>query len=499
MEAPPAEGSIAKLSGGDEGGSPTRSGAEEALPRRLGHVVATAFVVGYVVGLSGIALIFPTTPSIPWLLAILALGGVYTAAGSLIYAELSTRVPRAGGEYAYVERAFGPRWGFFRAWAAFAVVLPATLALFVQIDVQFLESMFGGLTPVGEKVLAILLLTLGLWVNLFGVKLSGRVITTWGAVKVATIVVLAGGAVWLLAMGRTAPDAWAAPTGVPGGFDALALVVAAVPFALLLYDGSYDVVALAEDMREPRRTLPFALFWGLAVSFVLFAIMGTSVLLVGGYSRTSGNVLAVFQALGVVYGPSVQQVVLVAYFLVAFGGTTAILLAASRYAFGAARDGHFLPVFGRLAGERRTPIPALALVYACAVGYTLMAGINGLISFYAGALGVLSLLAIAALLVLRRRNLGAADHFRAPGGTWLPVAWGGVTLLVVAASSIDAAVQIGPAASVGLFVLLGTAFPVFALSRRASGHRPMRPALATASGDHPSPDATPDGRTAGEA
>jgi amino acid transporter len=251
-----------------------------------------------------------------------------------------------------------------------------------------------------------------------------------------------------------------------GGFGSIGFVVTAVPFALLIYDGAYDVVALAEDMKEPRRTLPFALFAGLAISFVLFSVLGAALLVVQGYGVASGDVVAVFRGLGTAFGPGVERAFLFAYTLVGFGGTTAILLGASRYAFGAARDGHFLAIVGRLHPRRKTPTAALFLVYLLCVGYALAAGINGLISFYVSALAALSLLAIAALLRLRRMGVGAQDHFRAPGGTALPLAWGAVTLLVITASLWDSASQIGIAGAVGLFVLLGLAFPVLALTRR---------------------------------
>lgn len=433
------------------------------LPGRLSAFVAACFVVGYVVGLYTIGLLVQTTSSAGMLVAVLLVGALYTVAGSLMFAELGTRFPRAGGEYAYVERAFGPRWGFFRAWAAFAVVIPATLALIVQIDVQFLEQLFGRLTPRGELLAAALLLALGFWANAFGIRSSGRLVVAWAAVKAVVLAALVAAALWVVTHGHGAPDALApAKAGAPWW----ALALAAVPVAMLMYDGSYDVVALAEDLREPRRALPRALLWGLGVSCALFTVMGLATLAVLGFGGATGNGLGVFASIGAAFGPGAQRAMLLLYFTVGSAGAAGILLAGSRYAFGAARDGHFFPLFARLHPRLDTPIPALALVFAFALGYLSLAGINGLVSFYVAALGLLSLLAVAALFRVRRLGLGASDHFRAPGGRWLPLAWAVATLAVTAASLWDAKAQIGLAGAAAMLLMLALAFPIHALASR---------------------------------
>lgn len=443
--------------------SPIAGGVEERLPGRLGTLEATSFVVAYVVGLYSIGLLLGVTPDVGWALALLAIGAVYTLMGSLVYAELGTRFPRAGGEYAFVERAFGARWGFFRAWASFALVIPATLALIAEIDVQFMERVFGALTPLGERVLAILLLSLGCWVNLFGIRTSGRVMLAWIAIKLAALGLLVVGAFGVLHAGLMPSDALRPASPPPG--PALLLLVAAVPVAMLLYDGAYDVVALAEDLRDSRRSLPRALLFGLAASAALFVVMALGSLAVLGY-HGAGAGLGVFDAIGASLGPAWEVAALGAYATVGYAGSSAILLSGSRYAFGAARDGHFFGAFAWLHPRLGTPVPALLLVWAVAVGFVLLGDIRALVSFYVSALGFLSFLAIAALLKFRRTGEGASGHFQAPGGAWLPLAWAFATTLVTGAALLDASRRIGLAGAALVVVMLGLAFPVHAAARR---------------------------------
>ena len=101
-------------------------------------------------------------------------------------------------------------------------------------------------------------------------------------------------------------------------------------------------------------------------------------------------------------------------------------------------------------------------MFALAVGYLLLADVRGLISFYVSALGVLALLSVAALLRFRRTGAGAADAFRAPGGVWLPAAWGIGTLLVLAAALADASARIGVSGALVVLLVLAAAFPAHA-------------------------------------
>src|SRR6478736_1114568 len=104
--------------------------------RPLGAVHAAALVVASMVGTG----IFTTTgvlltslPSPAVVLAAWALSGLLALCGAAVYAELGAMMPRVGGEYVYVSRAFGPVAGFMSGWVALIVVLTTAH----MIDVRF--------------------------------------------------------------------------------------------------------------------------------------------------------------------------------------------------------------------------------------------------------------------------------------------------------------------------------------------------------------------------
>jgi amino acid transporter len=104
--------------------------------RQLSVFDSTAVIVGIIIGVG----IYETSPAVAnslgspsAILAVWLVGGVLALIGGLCYAELATTYPKAGGDYIYLTRAFGPGTGFLFAWAHLSIVRPGDIALMVFI------------------------------------------------------------------------------------------------------------------------------------------------------------------------------------------------------------------------------------------------------------------------------------------------------------------------------------------------------------------------------
>src|SRR6266851_8791375 len=101
------------------------------LVRGLGKWSSAAIVVGTMVG-TGIFLkpaeMAADAGSLSVVLAAWVVGGVLSLFGALAFAELGAALPEAGGEYAYLRRAFGPVWGFLFGWMHSIVGRPASMS-----------------------------------------------------------------------------------------------------------------------------------------------------------------------------------------------------------------------------------------------------------------------------------------------------------------------------------------------------------------------------------
>src|ERR687894_371432 len=124
--------------------------ASESAPQaRLTVLDGVAIMVGIVVGIG----IFKTPPIIAAnvgseaaFLGVWLLGGLMTLVGALCYAELAAAYPSAGGEYHFLDRAFGRRIGFLCAWSRLTVIQTGSIAI-----LAFLVGDYVGSVGWGEK------------------------------------------------------------------------------------------------------------------------------------------------------------------------------------------------------------------------------------------------------------------------------------------------------------------------------------------------------------
>src|SRR5256885_1531943 len=100
------------------------------LRRQLGLLDATMVNVGVMIGSAVFLTASDVARAFPHPFAQLAawvVAGLFSLAGALTIAELSAALPEAGGLSVYLDRAFGPFWGFFYGWALFVVIQTAAI------------------------------------------------------------------------------------------------------------------------------------------------------------------------------------------------------------------------------------------------------------------------------------------------------------------------------------------------------------------------------------
>src|SRR5687768_8520484 len=203
------------------------------------------------------------------LLGLWALGGALSLFGALAYAELAAAMPRAGGQYVFLGRAFGPLWGFLYGWtflfaintgfiAAVAVAFAKYVGVFVPaIGEGTILFTLGRPFSTAQAVALVVVLTLT-WVNVTGLRMGALVQNTFTVAKVAAIAVL-----FLLAfaLGRGSAANFSSPAGPlalgPLGVELglFAAVAVAMSKALFACDAWNSSTFAAEEMKEPERNL----------------------------------------------------------------------------------------------------------------------------------------------------------------------------------------------------------------------------------------------------
>ncbi|MEP7118357.1 MAG: amino acid permease, partial [Acidobacteriota bacterium] len=287
---------------------PTAPASPATLERRLSSFDAAAIVVSNVIG-GGILFTPPQVAAmVPHPLLFLATwlaAGLLAFAGAMAYAELAALRPRAGGEYVYLNAAFGRLAAFLTGWTSFvagfsgaiaasAVVLAFYLGRFLPIagsDQALVSVPLGPLTLAAspQSITALVAIWLMSYVHLRGVGPGRFVGNLLAALKVAALLLF-------IALGFT--------FGV-GSFDHLAAgsapasgggwLFALVP-VLFTYAGWNAASYVAEEVRDPGRNVPKALALGTLAVVVIYLLLNTLylyVLPVGELAAVRGSVLDV--------------------------------------------------------------------------------------------------------------------------------------------------------------------------------------------------------------
>lgn len=328
------------------------------LARRLGLFDATMIVMGGIIG-SGIFM----NPSVvalqvrtPFLiLGAWTIGGLFALAAGFIWAELASRRPEVGGQYAYLREAFHPAVAFLYGWVLLLVVQTGGMA---AVAVTF-SRYFVELTnvPIGYSQLAAIILALLTIINCLGVRAGSTVQSILMVLKILALaaLVICG---LLLTQPANNPSAL---LDRPPSLDLLTAFGAALVPVIFAYGGWQTATFVASEIKEPRKNLPRGLIFGvsgvvllyLAANVVYIRVLGTDALATSAApaSEVMRQALGDFGARAIAAGIAISTV----------GFLSQSMLTAPRVYFAMAQDGLFFKSVGTVHPQTRAPIVAIAL------------------------------------------------------------------------------------------------------------------------------------------
>jgi len=293
-------------------------------------------------------------------LTILA-GALAVALLAVIVAEFTKAEPSAGSFVTYVETSLGARAGVLTALlvvVGFTVAIAAVFAMsggMVALTLEHYTSWHPPWEPLS------LILTVGaLWLTARGISLSTS------AVGLAVVVQVA---IMLLVCVITLIDRRAHLSGIPFSWShlpgGLAGLSAGYPLALYMFIGWENGPALAEECRDPRRTVPRVLFISIAIATALFVLFAYATVTGFGYNVSSITRSSVpFLAVADRYLGSAALLAWLAGILSVLATLIAAVNSQSRMLFDGGRSGLLPARLGHLRQPGGTPVNAL-LVLAC--------------------------------------------------------------------------------------------------------------------------------------
>ncbi len=355
------------------------------LLRILGFWTAVAVVVGSVIG-SGVFLKPQAVAqniqhfglaAIAWVL-----GGVLALLGALALAELGAMLPRAGGNYVFLKEAYGPLWGFLWGWVEFWILRTGSIAALATVFSKSLAEIVKQpdfvLGDWDQRWITVSVIALLATVNALGVRWGGLVqnLTTW--LKVGSLLTIA---LLPFVLGQANPELLTQPGPSPKAGNALIGFGAGVLGVLWAYHGWMNLSPLGEELRDPQRNVPRALFLGVAILIVVYlgANLAYALVLPQAVMADPGKVKVVavsfaeevFRGWGTEAMAVAGKAISAAIMLSVFGALNANILIGPRTYFAMGRDGLFPSFFGRVHATFRTPIASILLQAVWAIALVL--------------------------------------------------------------------------------------------------------------------------------
>jgi basic amino acid/polyamine antiporter, APA family len=402
------------------------AGASPGLVAKLGLFDATMIVMGGIIG-SGIFInpyVVARQVHTPFLiLGAWAIGGLIALAAGFIYAELAARMPRVGGQYAYIREAYHPALAFLYGWVLLLVIQTGGMAAVAVTFAKYFLELTG--LHFSEALLASLALGIFTLINCFGVRAGSTVQSTLMVLKILAIAMLVGCGAWFLWRGGSAipraPAQGFAMLDRPISFGLITAMGAALVPVLFAYGGWQTANFVAEEVREPRKNLPRALVIGvigvvllyLSVNIVCVYVLGPA-----GLANTTTPASAVMRA---AFGPKGAALIAVGITISTLGFLSQSILTAPRVYFAMAEDGLFFRAVGWLDPKHHVPVVAISLQGMAAIIIALSGRYDQILSYVVSMDFLFFGLSATCLFVFRGRERRAGtsgnrrDFIHVPG------------------------------------------------------------------------------------
>jgi amino acid transporter len=389
-------------------------------------------------------------PPAVWSIVLAGLGQFLVA---LVFSEVVAQYPIAGGIYPWARRLIGRRYAWMTGWI-YGWALMATVAAITTGAAPFVATLFEfELTRTSATILAVLVMTLALIVNLLGTKALGRV-ALFGFIAELIGALFVGG--WLLLFERNNDFGVLFDTlGTEGDGSYLGAFLAASLLGLYLFYGFEACGDVAEEVPDPGRQIPKAMrrtIWIGGIPSLLVAI--ALVLAQPDFGAILSGEVAdpIGETFAAVFGSVGSKVITVIILISFLSCTLSIQAAASRLLYSYARDRMIFgsAVLARFSTRRHVPpyamitatvLPAAVVIIAQLVSEEALLKV---ISFASGAIYIAFQAVVLAALIARSRGWRPSGRFSL--GRW------GVPVNI-------AALVYGVAAALNLFWPRGEGLP----------------------------------------
>jgi len=339
------------------------------------------------------------------------LAGILILPAMLAKAELATAMPKAGGVYFFIERSMGAPIGTIGGLASwFSLSFKSAFAL-VGIGI-FATLVNPGITEAQIKLIAIGCCLFFMFVNIIGVKLTGRFQIALVLALIGILLLYALRAFLFIQPQRFVPFA-------PFGWGS---VFAAAGLVFVSFGGLTKISCVAEEVKNPGRNIPLGMFLAFCVVMILYvAVVFVTVGLLDS-TQFSNSLVPLSLGASTFMGDSGGIILAIAALLAFISTANAGILTASRASMAMSRD-YLLPkIFERINARFKTPHFSIIFTAFFMIVVILFLSLENLVKTASTLMILLFMFVNLSLIIMRESKIqGYRPKFRSPLYPWIQI------------------------------------------------------------------------------
>ncbi|MBT6781514.1 MAG: amino acid permease [Candidatus Marinimicrobia bacterium] len=390
------------------------------LKRVLSLMDATMINAGGIIG-SGIfmgpATVALYTASSSLFFMVWVLGGVVSLFGALSVAELGAAMPKAGGQYVYLNEAYGPVWGYLYGWTAVAVINTASMAAVGVAGAEYLRF-FIPLSDFEVKEIAIFTIVLLTIMNIIDVKSSARFqnVVTIGKVSAILGIIVLG-----FTMDGGSTENFSPLFSDKSAFSLIGPLGLAMVAVLWTFDGWIFITYVAGEVKEPQRNIPLSLIFCMVIVVSVYLAINTVLVYVLGFDQMIGSESVISKAASVFMGNKGASIVTLIIVISLFGGNNVNVLTSARIIYAMAKDNLFFKKTKQIHPKLQSPANALIIQCIWAIILTFSGSFNQLITYIIFASWIFYGMSAGAVIILRKKKPDMDRPYKTPFYPWVPI------------------------------------------------------------------------------
>jgi APA family basic amino acid/polyamine antiporter len=383
---------------------------------KIGLLTAICLIVANMIGVgvfTSLGYQVIGTHSVFAILTLWVIGGLVALCGALTYGELAVAMPRSGGEYNYLSRIYHPALGFLSGWISCTVGFAAPMAMMAMLFGHYFSNLFPELNPEALAIGLVLALAI---INMTSFKVGSSFHTFFTLLNIALIIsisiagyFLADHAHYIFTTQKKDLIALTEP--------AFAVSLVYVSFA---YSGWNSATYIAEEIRDPVKNLPKALFIGTAIVTILYLLLNFIFLYAVPMNELAGQVEVAFIAAVKIFGPNGGTIISIVISIALVASVNSMMITGPRVTKVIGEDFSF---FKKLATTNKSGTPLYATLIQTFIALLLIyfSKFESVMTYIGFTLSLFITVTIAGVFVNRVQNPDQKLGYRTWGYPVTPI------------------------------------------------------------------------------